>query len=87
MTSPEAVGTPALQAAKADHAFETEALAAWEEYQLTGISVPAGKIDKMFFDATKHAKAVGKRHGKCAWKDWGMSLVFPLVFPLVFLND
>ena len=60
----ESVGTPALETAEADHAFEAEALAAWEEYQLTGISVPADKIDKMFSDATKHAKAVLKRHGK-----------------------
>lgn len=60
----ESVGTPALEAAEADQAFEAEALAAWEEYQLTGISVPADKIDKMFSDATKHAKAVRKRHGK-----------------------
>jgi predicted transcriptional regulator len=60
----ESVGTPALETAEADQAFEAEALAAWEEYQLTGISVPAVKIDKMFSDATKHAKAVRKRHGK-----------------------
>ena len=60
----ESVGTPALEAAEADQAFEAEALAAWEEYQLTGISVPTDKIDKMFSDATKHARAVRKRHGK-----------------------
>lgn len=60
----ESVGTPALEAAEADRAFEAEALAAWEEYQLTGVSVPAEKIDKMFSDAMKHAKVVRKRHGK-----------------------
>ena len=60
----ESVGTPALEAAEADQAFEAEALAAWEEYQLTGISVPAEKIDKMFSDAMKHAKAVRKKHDK-----------------------
>lgn len=60
----ESVGTPALEAAEADQAFEAEAMAAWEEYQLTGISVPAEKIDTMFSDAKKHAKTARKRHGK-----------------------
>lgn len=60
----ESVGIPALEAAEADQAFEAEALAAWEEYQLTGVSVPTEKIDKLFSDAAKQAKIVRKRNGK-----------------------
>jgi predicted transcriptional regulator len=60
----ESVGIPALEAAEADHAFEAEALAAWEEYQLTGISVPADRIDAMFSDAMKRATAVRERHDR-----------------------
>ena len=34
----EKVSTPALELVEADALFENEALAAWEEYQLTGYS-------------------------------------------------
>lgn len=59
----EEVGTPALEAAEADAEFEAEALAAWEEYQLTGTHVAADKIDLLFSDALARAKAVAERRG------------------------
>ncbi len=60
----ESVGTPALEAAEADDRFETEALSAWEEYQLTGIGVSTEEMDTMFADAMDRAKSVGKRSRK-----------------------
>jgi predicted transcriptional regulator len=60
----ESVGTPALDAAEADARFEVEALAAWEEYQLSGASVSAGAIDGLFGDATVRAGAQSKRRAR-----------------------
>lgn len=59
----EEVGTPALEAAEADAQFEAEALAAWEEYQLSGVVVTAEKIDLLFEEAVARAKSVAERHG------------------------
>ena len=57
----EAIGAPAIEAAEADIQFEAEALAAWEEYELTGICEPAGKIDALFDHALARAKAVAEK--------------------------
>ena len=54
----EAIGTPAIEAAEADIQFETEALAAWENYELTGVHVTDEAIDTLFDDALNHAKTV-----------------------------
>jgi predicted transcriptional regulator len=54
----EAVGTPAIEAAEADARFEAEALAAWEEYQLTGICVTADAIDASFTKALQRARSI-----------------------------
>jgi hypothetical protein len=54
----EAVGTPAHEAAEADARFEAEALAAWEDYQLTGTCVAADAIDASFAKALQRAKSV-----------------------------
>ena len=43
-------------------AFRQEALAAWEEYQLTGAHVTSDAVDALFADALHRATAVaGKR--------------------------
>lgn len=60
----ESVGTPALEAAEADAQFEAEALAAWEEYQLSGKHVAGATIDTMFADALVRARSVAERRGK-----------------------
>jgi len=58
----EAIGTPALEAEESDLRFEEEALAAWEEYQLTGSHVTSDAVDALFTDALRRATAVaGKR--------------------------
>ena len=57
----ESVGTPALEAAEADAQFEAEALAAWEEYQLSGSHVRAETIDTMFVDALARSGRVAKK--------------------------
>jgi len=54
----EAVGTPAIEAAEADARFEAEALAAWEEYQLTGACVTAETLDASFVKALQRARHV-----------------------------
>lgn len=56
----ESLGTPALEAAEADAVFESDALAAWENYQLTGTCCKTSEIDKMFTDALEQAKVVLK---------------------------
>jgi len=56
----ESLGTPALEAAENDAIFEAEALAAWEEYQLTGVTVTAATIDEMFSTALNRATEVSK---------------------------
>ncbi|HSN91728.1 MAG TPA: hypothetical protein VLS93_10905 [Anaeromyxobacteraceae bacterium] len=60
----ESVGTPALDAAEADARFEAEALAAWEEYQLSGTSVSADAVDSLFADAMGRAKASAARRAR-----------------------
>ncbi len=57
----ESVGTPALEAAEADAQFEADALAAWEDYQLSGSHVSAETIDTMFVAAKSRAERVAKR--------------------------
>ena len=54
----ESVGTPAIEQAEADAQFEAEALAAWEEYQLSGVCLTAENIDALFANALAHAKSV-----------------------------
>ena len=51
----EEFGTPALAEVEADLQFEAEALAAWEDYQLTGTHVTTEEIDAIF--AAGHARA------------------------------
>lgn len=60
----ESVGTPALDAAEADAQFEADALAAWEEYQLSGKSVSAAEIDTLFTEALARAESVAKSREK-----------------------
>ena len=60
----EEIGNPALEAAEADLRFEAEALAAWEEYQLTGAHVSAESLDALFADALRQAKSVAEKRGK-----------------------
>jgi len=60
----ESVGTPALDAAEADAQFEADALAAWEEYQLSGASVSAEAIDTLFAEALAKAEAAEKNRGR-----------------------
>lgn len=57
----EAIGTPAIEAAEADIQFEAEALAAWEEYELTGICDPSETVDGLFDHAIVRAKAVAEK--------------------------
>ncbi len=57
----EAIGTPAIEAAEADIKFEAEALAAWEEFELTGICEPAERIDTLFDHALARAKVVSEK--------------------------
>ncbi len=60
----ESVGAPALDAAEADARFEADALAAWEEYQLSGDAERAGTIDALFSEARTRARAVAKRRAR-----------------------
>ena len=60
----EAIGSPAIEAVEADIQFEAEALAAWEEYQLTGTHVTGDAVDALFEEALCRAKSVAeKRRG------------------------
>lgn len=59
----ETVSTPAIEAAEADLLFEAEALAAWEEYELTGTHVPAEAVDELFATAHRRATAVAAKRG------------------------
>lgn len=54
----ESVVTPALESVEADALFETEALSAWEEYQLNGRHVNAEELDALFRDALDRAARV-----------------------------
>lgn len=60
----ESIGTPALEAEETDLRFEEEALAAWEEYQLTGSHVTSDAVDALFADALHRATAVAGARGK-----------------------
>lgn len=51
----EAIGLPAIEEAEADLQFEAEALAAWEEYELTGVHVTTAEIDALFDAAHRRA--------------------------------
>lgn len=57
----EAVGTPALEAAEEDARFETEALEAWEAYQLAGEAVEVRALDALFTSARARARASARR--------------------------
>lgn len=59
----ETLGTPVLDEAEADIHFEDEALAAWEEYQLTGVHVTAKEIDALFEDAHRSALLSAEKRG------------------------
>lgn len=56
----ESLGAPALAAIEEDANFEADALAAWEEYQLTGIKCDASALEKLFSEATTRAQSVLK---------------------------
>lgn len=60
----ETVGWPAIEAAEADLQFEADALAAWEEYELTGEHVTSEEIEVLFDDALRKATTVADRRGK-----------------------
>jgi predicted transcriptional regulator len=60
----EAVGTPAIEAAEDDARFEAEALAAWEEYQLTGACVSVEALDASFTKALQRARSVAGPSGE-----------------------
>ena len=60
----ETIGTPALELAEADALCEAEALAAWEEYQLTGKHVSASDIDTIFAGALSRAQAVAREESR-----------------------
>ena len=60
----EAIGSPAIEAAESDLQFEADALAAWEDYQLTGKHVSAEEIDALFAEARRRAAAVAKDAGQ-----------------------
>ena len=57
----EAVGTPAIESAEADLQFEAEALAAWEDYELTGNHIPVEAVDALFDTALLRATAVAAK--------------------------
>jgi predicted transcriptional regulator len=57
----EAIGSPAIEAAESDIQFEAEALAAWEEYALTGTFVTAEAVNTLFDDALGRAKSVAEK--------------------------
>jgi predicted DNA-binding protein len=59
----EAIGNPAIEAAEADLQFEADALAAWDEYQLTGAHVTGEAIDALFADALRRAESVAEKRG------------------------
>ena len=60
----ETLGNPALEAAEADLQFETEALAAWEDYQLTGTHVTSEAIDALFADSLRKATSEAEKRRK-----------------------
>lgn len=64
----ESIGKPAIEAAEADLQFEIDALAAWEEYELTGVHVSAESIENLFEDAHQKASLVAKNRDICQEK-------------------
>ena len=54
----EAIGFPAIEEAEADLKFEADALAAWEEYELTGVHVTTDEIESLFDAALVRAAKV-----------------------------
>lgn len=60
----ETVGWPAIEAAEADLQFEADALAAWEEYELTGTHVASADIESLFEDSMHKATSVLKKRGE-----------------------
>jgi len=59
----ETVGWPAIEAAEEDLKFEADALAAWQEYELTGEHVTSDQIESLFDKALDKA-AAHKRNKK-----------------------
>ncbi len=60
----EALGTPALEAAENDIRFEEDALAAWEEFELTGDYVTQDGIHRLFDDALDRARTISEKRGQ-----------------------
>ena len=60
----ESLSTPALEAAEEDARFEAEALAAWDEYQLSGTSEDAGALDGLFAASLTRARTASRRRGR-----------------------
>jgi len=60
----ELVGGPAIEAAEEDLKFEAEALAAWQEFELTGEHVTSDQIESLFDKAQAKAAVVQARNKK-----------------------
>ncbi len=52
------VACQAIVATETDMQFESQALKAWRDYQLSGVHVSADDIDSMFDDALKTAQHI-----------------------------
>jgi len=57
----EAVGSPAIEAAEADLQFEAEALAAWEDYELTGNHVSTETLEALFDEALARSRTIAEK--------------------------
>jgi predicted DNA-binding protein len=57
----ETVGSPAIEAAEADLQFEAEALAAWEDYELTGNHISAETVETLFDEALARARTIAEK--------------------------
>ncbi|MDX9709919.1 MAG: hypothetical protein RBT64_10245 [Trichloromonas sp.] len=57
----EAVGSPAIEAAEADLQFEADALAAWEDYELTGNQVSTETLEALFDEALARSRTVAEK--------------------------
>lgn len=62
----ESVGWPAIEAAEADLQFEADALAAWEEYELTGAHVAPTELESLFAESLQKAERVLSNRGEHA---------------------
>ncbi len=60
----EMIGTSAMEAVEADLQFESEALTAWEEYELTGVHVTSEAVETLFADALVRARSVAEKSGR-----------------------